>query len=388
MQHGRSASGERDSVPETGWETMAEEPSAAPRPVVERVATGIAGLDEVLRGGFVRGASYLILGEPGTGKTTLANHLAFNHGASGGVALYVTVLAEAHDRMIMHIGGFDFFLRERVGQTVHYFSLFDDVRQHGLDAGLASIRRLVHDYGATLLVIDGAARLEDFAASRIDYRRFNAELHAQLSLLGCTALLLSQPGTDNEALHTIGTHVDGIMSLEDRPLGARDIRFLRILKQRGGSTLRGYHEFAITSEGVEVYPRLESVLEPLRARRRSRQKRHLFGVDGLDDMLLGGLLTGTTTLVIGPPGIGKTTAGLHFIADGAHRGEPGLIASFSGRRPSNSSRRPIRWGWISGGQVEAGRVPAALGAVAESPRSINGWASCSPLSPSTSPSGC
>jgi circadian clock protein KaiC len=349
---------------------MAEEPSERPR-VVERLATGISGLDEILRGGLLRDGSYLVLGEPGTGKTTLGNQVAYHHGANGGVALYVTVLAEAHDRMLLHLRGFDFFDPEQVGHQVHYLSLADELSREGLAGGLTALRRLVHEYRATLLIVDGASRLEDFAASRAEYRRLSSELHAQLALLDCTALLLAQPGVETDALHTLGTHVDGIVTVDDRNIGAHPARLMRVLKLRGSDTLRGHHEFAITSAGIEVYPRLEAAVMPTRQRQRVRQRRHAFGIPGLDDMVLGGVLTGSTTLLVGPPGIGKTTAGLHFIAEGAHNGERGLIFGFQ-EPPERLVTKADGLGLDLGSQVEAGRVQIRWEPSADRP--MDSWA--------------
>ncbi|HEV2067508.1 MAG TPA: ATPase domain-containing protein, partial [Thermomicrobiales bacterium] len=103
--------------------TDENQPREARRSIPERAATGVPGLDAVLQDGMLRGASYLLLGEPGTGKTILGNQFAFNVAANDGVALYVTVLAEAHDRMLMHMARFDFFDPEVVGRGIHYLSL-------------------------------------------------------------------------------------------------------------------------------------------------------------------------------------------------------------------------------------------------------------------------
>jgi circadian clock protein KaiC len=334
---------------------VGEREQTAHRRTVERLATGITGFDEVLQGGLIRGGSLLVLGEPGTGKTTLGNQLAYNHAASGATVLIVTLLAEAHDRMLLHLGGFSFFAPEQVGQQVRYFTLVDEFAQHGLSGGMAALRQLVRDQGASLLIVDGASRFEDFAVSRPEYRRLSAELHAQLALMGCTVVLLAQPSIEGDALHTLGTHVDGIVVLEDRVIGSHPARLLRVLKLRGSDALRGSHEFAITSAGIEVYPRLEAALVPTRSARRGRQKRNALGISGLDGMLAGGVLTGSTTLVVGPPGIGKTTIGLHFISEGAHRNARTLIAGFQ-EPPERLITKADGLGLELGSQVEANRV--------------------------------
>ncbi len=347
------------------------EPHAQQRPALERVATGIPGLDQVLQGGFLRGASCLISGETGTGKTTLGNQLAYHVAANDGVALYVTIAAEAHDRMLMHLGGFDFFDPEVVGQRVHYFSLVNNLGEGGLAGGLSELRRLVRAHGATLLVIDGAARFEDYAPSPPAFFTFVAQLIAELAIFDCTTVLLAQPHTTGEALHSIESLVDGILILEDRSFGMWDSRFLRLVKMRGSAILRGRHEFAITGTGIEVYPRLESAPAASRPDRPIRQRRLPLGIDGLDTVLQGGLLTGSTTLIAGPPGIGKTTLGLHFIAEGAERDEQGLIASF-GEAPERLMSKADGLGLGLRNDIESGRVQTVWQPIPGSP--LDAWA--------------
>lgn len=331
------------------------QPPASRRSAPERVETGIPGLDAVLQGGLLRGASCLVLGDPGTGKTSLGNQLAYHVAANDGVAIFVTVMAEAHDRMLMHLATFDFFDPDVVGQQVQYLSLVHQLGESGLPGALGEMRRLVRSHGASLLVIDGAARFEDFATSRQEFYSFISQLIAELAILDCTTVLLAQPDPLRTSLHGIGTLVDGIITLEDRSIGVHARRLLRMVKLRGSSPLTGVHEFAITGSGVEVYPRLESRPIAIRPERLTRQKRHTLGIDGLDGILQGGLLTGSTTLVAGPSGIGKTTLGLHFVAEGADREEKGLIASF-GEAPERLVAKADGLGLELGGHVEAGQV--------------------------------
>lgn len=355
--------------------TNQDQPSSASRAqqraVPERVETGIPGLDAVMRGGLLRGASCLVVGEPGTGKTTLGNQIAYHVAANDGVAIFVTVVAEAHDRMLMHLASFDFFEPDAVGRQVHYLSLVHQLGESGLPGALSEMRRLVRAHGASLVVIDGAARFEDFAASRQEYCGFVAQLIAELAILDCTTLLLAQPDPIRQALHAIGTLVDAIITLEDRSIGVQTTRLLRMIKVRGSSPLGGLHEFAITGSGIEVYPRLESRPISIRPESPSRQKRLPLGIDGIDTIIQGGLLTGSTTLVAGPTGIGKTTLGLHFISEGAHGDEQGLIASF-GEAPERLVAKADGLGLDLSGHVESGRVQVMWQPMCDRP--LDAWA--------------
>lgn len=297
------------------------------------MATSIDGLDEVLDGGLTAGDLYLIAGPPGSGKTTLGNQVAFARANAGTVALYATVLAETHERMLAHLANFAFFAPELVADRVHYVSLYDELSSAGLAGALTLLRRLVRDRRASLLVVDGARLFDDFAPSPIGFRRFTSDLHATMAALGCTVLFL----VDDDGLSApdIGFQVDGVIVLEDRSVGLRDVRLLRVVKMRGADPLRGRHFFAIDRRGLEVFPRLEAVVSrrehlPPPSLNRPRLR---FGIAGLDEMIGGGLLPASTTLLLGVPGTGKTCVGLSWIVEGADHGEPGLIATFDERAP-------------------------------------------------------
>ena len=324
----RGAAGTRSGTSsEAEMRLMGERPSGASRPGTERLATGVPGLDDVLNGGFLRGGLYLVGGAPGTGKTTLGNQLAYRQAAAGDVTVYGTVLAEPHGQMLANLSGFTFFDPEEVARNVHYVSVYDELSANGLSGALALLRRLVRERNATILFLDGAGMFGDFARSPLELRRFINELHAQTFVLGCTTLLLANYDPDESI--GLGTLTDGIVLLEDRSIGLRDTRLLRVLKLRGTTYLRGRHYFAIKEGGIEVYPRLETMsIHPPAVGAIDEDGRREFGVRGLDEMLGGGLPAGSATLLEGAPGAGKTIAGLHFVVEGCRRGQRGLIASF------------------------------------------------------------
>jgi circadian clock protein KaiC len=313
-------------VTATGPARTTSEPHHPGPAVLPQQPTGIAGLDQLLRGGLPVGGAYLVAGTPGTGKTTLGNHLAFAHAARGGITIFATMIAETHDRMLAHLAGFGFVDPTRIASAIHYISLAAALEDDGLDGVLGAIRDLVRRLGATLLVVDGTRLLEDLSRVTQDFQRFTAQLQAQSAILGCTTVLLTNRRL--EETDDIATHVDGVIHLLQEAIGTRERRMLRVVKLRGVAHLTGRHEFAITADGIVVSPRLEALVATSAPPAASAPTRLSMGVPGLDAMLDGGLLAGSSTLLVGSPGVGKTLSGLHFIVAGAQRGEPGLIAGF------------------------------------------------------------
>src|SRR5918993_334937 len=290
-----------------------------------RLETGVPGLDAILGGGIPVGRTCMVAGSPGVGKTTLGNQIAFHHAATGGRALVTTLLAEAHDLMLANLHGFRFFDPALVGDRVHYLNLFDALAEEGLDGIIGAVRHVARESNASLIVVDGAAVIEDVAPSQLALRRFVQQLQAQAAMLGATTVLLT--GHTRDQLDSIGAHLDGVLVLANERLDARHVRQLEVLKLRGGRHVTGAHEFLINEDGLTVHPRLESVAG---WRRPPEQPSELLrtGVAGLDAMLGGGLMPFSSTLLMGTPGAGKTLLGLSYLLEGARRGERGLLAGF------------------------------------------------------------
>jgi circadian clock protein KaiC len=275
-----------------------------------RIASGVPGLDTILQEGFLKDGIYIIQGSPGAGKTILANQICFHHARNGGRILYVTLLAESHARMLLHIGQLGFFDPSLIPTRIFLISAFRVLEEHGLGGLLDLLRREVQAREATVLVLDGVISIQDTAGSPLEQRKFLHELQAQAILAGCTMFLLgSAPSPPIPVGHTM---VDGVIQLQTKLYGRRAERHLEVYKMRGTGYLHGEHSYRITDQGLVVYPRTEALLR-LPSATQSVGSTIETGIKQLDRMAGGGFPSNSTALLTGPAGIGKTTFGLHFL---------------------------------------------------------------------------
>ena len=156
-----------------------------------RLPSGVIGLDPILGGGFVEGASYIIQGSPGAGKTILSNQIAFAQAVSGRRVLYITLLAETHDRLFQSLSTMSFFDRDLLGDAIKYVSVFQTLRDEGLNAVVRLIREETQRQGATLLIFDGLLNARDRAETDLDVKTFVAEIQSQAAFVSCTVLFLT-----------------------------------------------------------------------------------------------------------------------------------------------------------------------------------------------------
>lgn len=290
-----------------------------------RVSTGVPGLDAVLGGGLVPSGVYIVVGEPGAGKTLFANQLCYHQGRAGARCLYVTLLAESHARMLANMRDMAFFDSALLPEGVYYVSGFRTLEEQGLPGLLELLRREVRNHNASILVLDGLVQAQEAAGSSRDFKKFIHELQVAAGLTRFTALLLTS--ANGPAVHPEYTMVDGILELRERTLGVRAWRELQVRKFRGSPTLHGVHAFRITSDGLEVFPRLESRVQRAPPPDPGAHRLH-FGVPSLDALFPEGLAAGSTSLVLGPPGVGKTLLGSSFLEEGLKQGENGLYMGF------------------------------------------------------------
>jgi circadian clock protein KaiC len=292
---------------------------------IERLGSAVPGLDTILGGGFFRSGVYIVQGLPGCGKTILANQLCFGHVAAGGTAVYVTLLAESHTRMLQHLSTLSFFDVGVLPSKLAYISAFHELESGGLKALVTVLRREMRARRAGVLVLDGLVAASEAASSDLDLKKFIHELQSIAVLSECTVLLLTSGNVHRT--HAEHTMVDGLIEVEDRLFDVRAERSIQVTKFRGAGTLRGRHAFRIDDDGIRVFPRTEAILgRPAGAARAGEVITS--GIPSLDALMhVQGIPGASTTVVIGSTGTGKTTLGLHFL-QASSPSQPGLHLGF------------------------------------------------------------
>jgi circadian clock protein KaiC len=293
----------------------------------DRIPTGIAGLDVVLNGGVFEGGIYIIQGPPGAGKTIFGNQVCFNQAARGARSLYVTLLAENHARMIEHVRRLAFYNETVIPERLSFVGAFQVLEEEGLKGLLDLVRREVRARKTQFLVLDGLITIHEKASSDLELKKFIHELQTHAVFTGCTMFLLTSAFDASQNFPPEHTMVDGLIELQTRPQGRRAERQLQVHKLRGGSYLSGIHSFRIDDRGLVIFPRIECLFAEPSVSGAANGVRVSSGNPVLDDLLGGGIDRHSVSVVMGPPGSGKTTLGLEFLS-GLGAGEHGLLYSF------------------------------------------------------------
>lgn len=323
---------------------------------INRLATGVPGLDEVLGGGLPEFSFNLIAGPPGCGKTTLAHQMMFALATPERPALYFTVLGEPPLKMLRYQQQFDFFDSEMVNRSIHFINLSDDASAGDLDQVLHRIVAEVEAHHPALVFVDSFRSVVH--ASRGGGRPHNnlQQFVQQLGMLmtswQATTFLIGEYFTETESeadANPVLTVADGLIWLRQSVQRNSMVRKMEVMKMRGQPTLPGLHTFRIGSAGIEVFAPARVALAPhARTSPGPLGSRLLMGVPGLDEMMGGGLPRGYSMLVAGPSGSGKSILAEAFLAEGARCGETGVIAVFE---RSGRSRKRVLTELIESGRV-------------------------------------
>ena len=308
----------------------------------ERIRTGIDELDEILGGGFLANSINLIMGLPGTGKTILAEQIIFHNATAERPALYLTTLSEPLEKFITHGQTYGFFDSAGVGITVIYEDLGLMLKERGLDALPEIVTELIGQYRPGFIVIDSFKALEELRPRSEERRLIIFDLANLLSVYKTTSFLIGEYAPEMMTDLAEFAIADSVLQLLKLQSGMRAQRFLKVEKLRGSMSVPGMHAFDISASGLQIYPRLltPSVSPDYTA----DVERVNTGIKGLDEMVKQGFWRGSTTLLAGPTGSGKTAIGLHFIREGVSRGEPGVYVGFQ-ENPVQLARTLKNFGW-------------------------------------------
>ena len=301
-------------------------------PKVERAATGVAGLDDVLGGGLARGRTYLLEGNPGTGKTTIAIQFLAAGAAANETVLYVT-LSETEDELRASAASHGWAMEGvKIFELIPPENLLDEQQQQSLlyssDLELGETTRRIFEIFERVrpsrIVLDSLSEIRLLAQGPLRYRRQILTLKHYLAKQNVTVLLLDDM-TTNDCDSTVHSVAHGVVRLEElAPDYGAERRRLRVIKYRGQKYRGGFHDFVIRTGGIEVFPRLMS------AEHKSEFVRDQLasGSPEMNALLGGGVERGSSVLILGPTGTGKSLLALTFIVGALSRGEKAAMFAF------------------------------------------------------------
>lgn len=297
-----------------------------------KASTGIAGLDNILGDGFPRHRLYLVQGSPGVGKTTLALQFLLEGAQQGERVLYITLsetreellaVAQSHGWSLKALSIFELNAVEDSLQAETQNTLFQPA-----EVELIETTRLLLDQAEQVqparVVFDSLSEFRLLAQNPLRYRRQILALKQYFASLRCTVLLLDDLTSDASDLQ-VQSLAHGVLSLEHlAPEYGAERRRLRVIKMRGVAFRGGYHDFTIDRGGLKVFPRLLAAEHHLDFKR----ERISSDIEPLDKLLGGGLDRGTSSLILGAAGTGKSTLALQYALAIARRGECVSIFTF------------------------------------------------------------
>ncbi|MCD6663544.1 MAG: AAA family ATPase [Comamonas sp.] len=303
---------------------------------INRLPTGVPGLDEVLGGGLPEFSFNLIAGPPGCGKTTLAHQIMFSLSTPERPALYFTMLGEPPLKMLRYQQQFDFFDLDKLNRSIRFINLADEFKIGNLDRVLERIAAEVEERTPGLVFIESfsamAVQGQSMSRPPVDIQQFSHDLSVLLTSWQVTTFLIGEYFS-GAVPNPVFTVCDGLIWLQQSVERNSMVRKMEVVKMRGQPTLPGLHSFRISDAGLHVFApaQLSVPAAPAPVSTAAQGERLRLGVARLDEMLGGGLPVGYSLLIAGPSGSGKSILAASFLAEGARLGETAVIAAFEQR---------------------------------------------------------
>ncbi len=302
---------------------------------IERVSTGIAGLDEITHGGLIPKRAYLVRGKPGTGKTTIGLHF-LTAGVAKGERVLCIALAEPAEEIRQNaesvgidLSGVEFL---DLSPTAEHFTedesydVFSSAEVER-EPVTRQIVEAVEKLKPQRVFLDAITVFRYLASDAFQFRKQILSFIRYLVDSGATVVYTSE-GSPEAPDYDLEFMSDGVIVMDLEAVGRMNRRTIAVTKFRGSHTLSGRHGVRLTDKGVEVFPRLV----PEQHEREFIPETVPSGVPELDELLHGGIQRGTVTIITGPSGVGKTTLGLQFMKEAAGRGERSVIFTFEEHR--------------------------------------------------------
>jgi circadian clock protein KaiC len=296
------------------------------------LSSGIPGLDEILRGGFIRDRLYLVEGAPGSGKTTLALQYLLEGARQGEAVLYITLseskielesVAASHGLSLERVHIHEVLPAETILDPDEQYTIFrpTDVETSATTHEILAVMEAIQP---ARVVLDSLTELQLLASSSLMYRRQVLALRKFFSNRSCTALLLNDRTNGQGDLHTRSI-ANAVISLDRMATDYGGIRRrVEVIKYRGVAFREGIHDYRIRHGGLVIYPRLVAS----ESREVTEQKQFGSGLPELDQLLGGGIEQGTSTLVVGPSGTGKSSLAAQFVVAALERQQQAAIFLF------------------------------------------------------------
>lgn len=316
-----------------------------------RVRTGVPNLDAMLGGGLPKGSITVIGGAPGTGKTILAQQICFHVANAKRKVVYFGTLSEPTAKTLRYLSELSFFDAEKMDLAVEFIDLGIILRTKGNEECAKLLKAHIKRARPAIVVIDSFKALDDLVSSNEERRRFGYEIAVQLMAWETTTLLLGEYGPSDLAENPLFSIADGLITMSQRESSGEHQRIIQIVKLRGTRHSPDEHTFSISERGIQIYsPRVTLRREPMPAQ--PRVKTH---ISRLDDLLGEGIPGGSSVIVGGVSGTGKTVLLLELIYRGALAGEPGILFSFE---ETEERLRAVAqaFGWDLEAQIRRGMV--------------------------------
>ena len=306
---------------------------------INKLPTGVPGLDDIVGGGLPEFSFNIIAGAPGSGKTTLAHQFVFANASPERPALYFTVLGESAIKMLRYQQQYTFFEPSKVPESVRFINLSQVVLEKDLGAVLAEIIKEVEKSNPAVVVVDSfrtMVRKSQGSPGELGLQAFIQQLALFLASWQATTFLIGEYAEDELRDNPIFTVADGLFWLRQTAERNSIVRKLQIVKLRGQASVPGLHTFRITDGGLQAFSRTFGLSG--HKRKESGTRRLSIGIPELDKMMGGGIPEGDSVLVTGASGTGKSVLATQFIAEGIRQGEPGIVAVFEERPQAYTDR--------------------------------------------------